>query len=64
MHARPHIREKLIEVKLHRWCRIARDPKYYSGFTAAQARKNFWRLCKAYPHVMKKMGYSELSVYP
>src|SRR5947209_567064 len=37
MHARPHIRQKLIELKLRRWCRIALDPKYYPGCTGAQA---------------------------
>ena len=64
MHVRPHIREKLIEVKLRRWCSIARYPQYYSACSAAQARKNFWRLCKAYPQIMRKMGYSELFLYP
>ena len=64
MNARPQIREKIIELKLRRWCRIALDPKYYPGCTAACARKNFWRLCKAHPDVMRRSGYSELSVYP
>jgi hypothetical protein len=64
MHARPQIREKLIELKLRRWCRIALDPKYYPGCTAAQARRNFWRLATKYPDAMKRAGLHELSVYP
>jgi hypothetical protein len=64
MHARPHIREKLIEVKLRRWCSIARYPQHYSACSSAQARKNFWRLCARYPLIMKKAGLNELSVYP
>jgi len=64
MHARPHIREKLIEMKLRRWRWIALDPKYYPGFTAAQARRNFWRLAAKYPDALKKAGLHELSVYP
>ena len=63
MHARPHIREKLIELKLRRWCSIARYPQHYPTCSAAQARKNFWRLCESYPDVMRRIGYSELSVY-
>lgn len=64
MNARPQIREKLIEVKLRRWCSIARYPQHYSCCSAAQARRNFWRLCKAHPDVMRRIGYSEVSVYP
>jgi hypothetical protein len=63
MHARLHIREKLIELKLRRWCSIARYPQYYSTRSAPQARKNFWRLCARYPEIMRRLGLTELSVY-
>ncbi|MGB7602093.1 MAG: hypothetical protein WBM24_17425 [Candidatus Sulfotelmatobacter sp.] len=54
----------MIEVKLRRWCSIARYPQHYSACSSAQARKNFWRLCARYPLIMKKAGLTELSVYP
>lgn len=63
MNARPLVRQKLIELKLRRWCSIARYPQYHSTCSAAQARKNFWRLCSRYPEIMARMGLSETSVY-
>jgi hypothetical protein len=64
MHARPHIREKLIELKLRRWCNIAKYPQHYSYCSATQARRNFWRLAAKYPDALTRAGLNELSVYP
>ncbi len=63
MNARPQIREKMIERKLLRWQRIARWHPFDRSCPPARARKNYWRLCAKYPHIMQRLGLSEISVY-
>jgi hypothetical protein len=63
MRARPELVEIIIEKKILRWCRIARWPETDPCCTATRARKNYWKLCAKYPHIMERLGLSELSVY-
>ena len=63
MHARPQIREILIERKLKRWCMVAQCPLLDPRCPPARARRNFWRLCKAHPDTAKRLGYTATSVY-
>jgi hypothetical protein len=63
VHARPQIREILIERKMTRWCRIAQCPLLDPRCPPARARRNFWRLCARYPEVMQRLGYTATSVY-
>jgi len=63
MHARPLIKEKLIEQKLLRWCRIAKWYPLDRRCLPVRARKNYWRLCARYPEVMLRVGLSVTSVY-
>jgi hypothetical protein len=63
MNARPKIREKLIEVKLLRWSRIAKWHPLDSTCPPARARRNYWRICARYPEIMRRLNLSELSVY-
>jgi hypothetical protein len=63
MHARPQIREKLIEQKMLRWCRIAKWYPIDRRFLPARVRRNYWRLIKAHPQTAQRLGLTELSVY-
>jgi len=63
MNARPQIRERLLELKIRRWCSIARCPLIAPKCPPSQARKNYWRLCSRYPHIMRRLQLSEVSVY-
>jgi hypothetical protein len=63
MHARPQIREILIERKLKRWCGIAQCPLLDPRCPTARARRNFWRLIKAHPQTAQRLGYTATSVY-
>lgn len=60
MHVRPQFRDALIAQKLRKWCMAA---KWQSPSLRGRARRNYWRLCAKYPHVMERLGLSELSVY-
>jgi hypothetical protein len=61
MNARPEIRERLIEIRLARWCRLAKYPN--PTCPASRARRNFWKLYKAHVDTSKRLGYSPTSVY-
>jgi hypothetical protein len=63
MHARPEIRQRLIEIKMAKWCRQARYTYLGPGCPPARARKNFWRLIKAHPETAQRLGYTATSVY-
>jgi len=63
MHARPEIRERLIERAMRRWCRIAKYPGLDPRYTAGKARRNFWRLIKAHPETAQRLSLSPVSVY-
>jgi hypothetical protein len=63
MHARPQFREILIAQRMTRWLRIAKYPHIDPRCPPARARRNYWRLCKAHPEVMTKLGLSEIAVY-
>ncbi len=63
MNARPEIKEKLIEQKMLRWCRIAKWYPIDRRCPPTKARRNYWRLCKSHSHIMRRLGLSELSVY-
>ncbi len=63
MHARPIIRERLLELKIHRWLMVAKYPLVNPKCSPARARRNYWRLCARYPEIMRRLGLSELSVY-
>jgi hypothetical protein len=63
MHARPQIREKLIELKMKKWCQVARWYPLDRRCPPARARRNFWRLIKAHPQIAERLGYTATSVY-
>jgi hypothetical protein len=63
MHARPEIREILIEQKLRRWLLVAKFPEAYPRCSPARARKNYWRLLRAYPSIGARLKLSATSVY-
>jgi hypothetical protein len=63
MHARPEIRQCLIEIRMARWCRLAKYHYLASTCPPARARKNFWRLIKAHPETAERLGYTATSVY-
>jgi len=63
MHARPTIRAVLIRQKLRRWCDIAQCPLIDLRCPPWRARRNYWRLLKAYPQEAAAMGLTETSVY-
>jgi hypothetical protein len=63
MHARQEIRQCLIEIKMARWCRIATWYPLDRSCLPSRARKNFWRLIKAYPETAQRLGYTAASVY-
>jgi hypothetical protein len=63
MHARPEFHEVLIAQKIRHWHSIARCRLIAPKVPSSRARKNYWRLCKAYPQVMTKLGLSEIAVY-
>jgi hypothetical protein len=48
---------------MRRWLRIAKYPHIDPRCSPAQARRNYWRLCKSHPEVMTKLGLSEIAVY-
>jgi hypothetical protein len=61
MNARPEIRQKLIEQKLRKWCRMSKYPDPVRP--ASGARRNFWRLIAAHPQIAERLGYTATSVY-
>ncbi len=63
MHARPEIRERLIERAMLRWCRIAKYPYLDPRCPPSRARRNFWRLIKAHPQAAQRLSLSPVSVY-
>jgi hypothetical protein len=63
MNARPIIRERLLEMKIRKWHRIATRPLLAPKCSPAKARRNFWRLAAKYPDVVRRLGFNELSVY-
>jgi hypothetical protein len=63
MNARPQIREILIGKKMQRWSMIARYNFIESGYPRSRARRNFWRLLRAYPEIATRLGLNEGSVY-
>jgi hypothetical protein len=63
MHVRPEFREILIAKKMRRWCNIARWCPLDRRCPPARARKNYWRLCAKYPHIMRRLGLNPASVY-
>ena len=56
------IRERIIEIKMAKWRRRAKY-KFDPSCPPSKARRNYWRLCKARPDIMRRMGLSEISVY-
>jgi hypothetical protein len=63
MNARPEIRRRLLEIKMGRWCRLAKYQYVAPIYSRAQARKNFWRLIKAHPETAQRLGFTATSVY-
>ena len=63
MNARPVIRERLIEIKMGKWCRQAKYKFLAPACPPARARRNFWRLIKAHPDIAQRLKLTELSVY-
>jgi len=57
----PKFGNVLTEIKMVRWCSIAKWQPHRCP--PVRARTNFWRLCARYPHVTQRLGLSELSVY-
>jgi len=62
MRARPEVKEAMIAAKIRRWRTIAKNPQGFD-IPPAIARRNYWRLCKRYPEIMEKLGYTSTSVY-
>lgn len=60
MNARPQFHDILISQKLLKWCRAG---KWHAPALRSRARRNYWRLCAKYPHIMRSLGLTELSVY-
>lgn len=60
MNGRPEIRQRLIEIRMRKWCMLAKYPR---GCPPARARRNFWRLIKAHPQTAQRLGYTATSVY-
>jgi hypothetical protein len=63
MHARPEVKQILIQNKMKRWWSIARCPLIDRKCPPARARRNFLRLLEKYPEVGKRLGLSVTSVY-
>jgi hypothetical protein len=63
VNARPEIRQRLIEIKMARWRSVANYPYLAPRCPPARARRNFWRLIKAYPETAQRLGYTATSVY-
>jgi hypothetical protein len=63
MHARPEIREVLITKKLWRWIMISKYPFVDPTCPPSRARRNYWRLLRAYPEIGERLKLSETSVY-
>ena len=53
----------MIASKMRRWRTIAKNPQGFDNIKPSVARLNYWRLCKKYPEIMKKLGLTEISVY-
>jgi len=54
---------RIIEIKMAKWCRRAKYKFLDPTCPPSKARRNYWRLCKAHPDIMRRMGLSEISVY-
>jgi hypothetical protein len=63
MNARPKIREKLLEEKMYHWMLVALHPSLDPRCPTSQARRNYWRLCRSHPEVMRRLKLSETSIY-
>jgi hypothetical protein len=63
LNARPEIRERLIGMKMARWCRIAKYPSLAPTCPPVRARRNFWRLISKYPETAEKLRLTAVSVY-
>jgi hypothetical protein len=63
MNARPRIREILIGKTMQRWSMIARHNFIDPAYPRSRARRNFWRLLRAYPEIAARLGLNEGSVY-
>ncbi|MDQ1405440.1 MAG: hypothetical protein QOG55_1069 [Acidobacteriaceae bacterium] len=63
MNARPEIRQRLIEIKIARWCRVAKYPSLDPRCPPSRARRNFWRLISKYPETAEKLRLTAVSVY-
>lgn len=62
MRARPEVKDAMIMAKIRRWRTMARNPQGFN-VNPSIARRNYWRLCKKYPELMQKLGFTETSVY-
>jgi hypothetical protein len=63
MHARPEIKEILVANKLRRWILLAKYSFVDPTCSPARARRNYWRLLRAYPEIGARLKLSETSVY-
>jgi hypothetical protein len=63
VNARPEIRQRLIEIKMAKWCRRAKYKFLDPTCSASRARRNFWRLIKAHGDTARRLGYRPTSVY-
>lgn len=63
MNARPEIRQRLIEIKMKKWCLWAKYPSVSRSCPPSQARRNFWRLIEAHPETARRLGLTMTSVY-
>jgi len=63
MHARPEICRILIAKKLRRWLMIAKCNFIDPTCPASRARRNYWRLLRAYPEVGARLNLHIASVY-
>jgi hypothetical protein len=63
MNARPEIRQRLIEIKIARWCMVAKYPSLDRRSSPSRARRNFWRLISKYPETAEKLRLTAVSVY-
>jgi hypothetical protein len=62
MRARPEVKETMIAAKIRRWRTIAKNPQGFD-INPSIARRNYWRLCKRYPEIMEKLGFTITSCY-
>ena len=47
---------------MRRWCLFAKYPQAYQRCPPARARKNFWRLLRAYPEIGARLFISRRTV--